>query len=131
MGLLPRGAHRRCACIPDQRSCGAAVSRMRTSRKSGIARLVRTSEPRPHAQAIFAVQAEKIGSHPQTPAAKEYENERTHIVLADSRVLSRRIPSRDTTAGPSRVNSHVPCRFWRRSAEYGGPKYVGVEQYRS
>ena len=44
-----------------------------------------------------------------------------------SRVLSRRILGRCTTAGLCGVNRHVPCGCWSRSAVGGEPKHVGVK----
>jgi len=58
---------------------------------------------------------------------KEYHNERAHCLLADRRVLSRRILGRCTAAGPCGVDRHVPCGCWCRSVDCGEPKQVGVK----
>ncbi len=98
---------------------------MRRSRESRIVRLVRTSEPRPARLGDSCCASRKDRLQSQHNLPREHQNERTNILLADRRVLSRRILGRCTTAGPCGIDCHVPCGCSRRTAVCGEPKRVG------
>ena len=66
---------------------------------------------------------------PKHHLPKEYQNEKEQLALADSRVRSRRIFGRCTTAGPCGVSRHVPCGCWRGSVVRDDLKHIGVESY--
>ncbi len=98
---------------------------MRRNRESRIVRLVNTSEPRPARRGDSCCASRKDRLQPQHNLPREHQNERTSILLADRRVLSRRILDRRTTAGPCGIDCHVPRGCSRRTAVCGEPKHVG------